>query len=364
MKYKVPAGIALVAIIFAACKHPSTDTTSLSISPEAGTRYKLGDQLSVKVTLPSGTGADSIQYLVDSVRITSRKDTATAKLKTDSLKLGSKLITARIFSGGKPQEVSTNILLLAAKAPEIDTFVVEKVYPHDTTSYTEGLQYVDGYLYESTGVEGQSRLLKTELATGKILESNKMDAKYFGEGIAVVGDKIFQLTYRPVVLNGPIPGFIYDKKTLKQIGTFNYTWGKEGWGMCFDGKTVYNNDSTNRIFMLNKDTMQPFSYIDVYDDKHDIQRVNEMEFIDGNIYSNIYTTDSIIVINPKNGAVLKAIDLAKLYPVSQRPRSIGADPGNNVLNGIAWDEKGKRLFITGKKWDKMFQVKFVKKGPL
>lgn len=363
MKYIVTACIALIALVFAACHNTTIETASLAITPDAGARYKLGDQIPVKVTLPSGTLADSIQYLIDSVRVTSHKGTVTVVLKTDSLKLGSKLITARVFSGGKPQEVSTNIILLAGKVPEIDSFIVEKVYPHDTTSYTEGLQYVDGYLYESTGVEGHSRLLKTDLTTGKILQSVAMESKYFGEGIAVVGDKIFQLTYRPQVLNGSIPGFIYDKKTLKQIGTFNYTWGKEGWGMCFDGKTVYNNDSTNRIFMLNKDTMQPFSYIDVYDDKHDIQRVNEMEYIDGNIYSNIYTTDTIIVINPKNGAVLKAIDLAKLYPVAQRPRNIGADPGNNVLNGIAWDEKGQRLFITGKKWDKLFQIKFVKSHP-
>jgi len=244
-------------------------------------------------------------------------------------------------------------LLLAAKAPEALSYVVEKVYPHDTTSYTEGLQYVDGFLYESTGETGKSHLLKTNVATGKILQSIKLDNQYFGEGIAVVGNKIIQLTYREKV------AFIYDKTTFKKLSTINYNWGAEGWGMTFDGTTVYNDDSTNRIFKLNKDTFQPTGFIDVYDDKGPIEKLNEMEYIDGKIYANIYTTDIIVVIDPKTGAVLQSIDLKNLYPVSTRPSTFGSDPENNVLNGIAWDAKGKRLFITGKKWDKMFQVKFI-----
>jgi glutamine cyclotransferase len=347
MKYRILALVAFIAIAFTACGPKSPE--NLSISPDGGTRFKLGDEIPVKVAVPSSIKADSIVYLIDSVRITSRKDTLTAKLKTDSLKLGSRLITARVFSEGKLQEVSNNIILMAAKAPEELGFVIEKTYPHDTTSFTEGLQYADGYLYESTGLEKQSRLLKTDLNTGKILQSTKLDDAYFGEGIAVVGDKIIQLTYTTPV------GFVYDKATFKKLSTFNYTWGKEGWGMCFDGKTIYNDDSTNRIFMLNKDTLQPFNYLEVYDDKHDIQKLNEMEYIDGKIYANIWESDTVVVINPKNGAVLQSIDLSNLYPKDKR------NPGFDVLNGIAWDAAGKRLFITGKKWDKIFQVKFVKK---
>ncbi|MEO6522559.1 MAG: glutaminyl-peptide cyclotransferase [Mucilaginibacter sp.] len=352
MKYRIIALITIVATAFAACHN--TETANLSISPDAGTRYNQGQDIAIKVSVPSSIKADSIQYLIDSIRITSRKDTLTAKLKTDSLKLGFKLITAKVFSGGQSQEVSTNVLLLAAKAPEVLTYVVEKTYPHDTTSYTEGLQYVDGYLYESTGEKGKSHLLKTDVANGKILQSVKLDSMYFGEGIAVIGNKIIQLTWQEKV------GFIYDKTTFKQLGTFNYNWGKEGWGMCFDGTTVYNDDSTNRIFMLNKDNYQPKGFIDVYDDKGPINQLNELEYIDGKIYANIYTTDTIVVIDPKTGAVLQTVDLKNLYPLSSRPASFGSDPDNNVLNGIAWDSFGKRLFITGKKWDKMFQVKFMK----
>jgi glutamine cyclotransferase len=352
MKYKIIGFIALIAVV-AGCRNKS-ETSSLSITPDAGTRYKLGDEIAVKVSIPSNTKADSIQYLIDSVHVTSRKDTLAAEVKTDSLKLGAKLITARVFSGGKAQEVSTNILLLAAKAPEVYTFKVEKVFPHDTSSYTEGLQYVDGFLYESAGNYGNSSLRKVDLATGKVVQKVKMDSMYFGEGISVVGNKIIQLTYREK------KGFVYDKNTFKVLSTFDFTWAPEGWGMTFDGKHLLHDDSTNRIWLLNKDTYMPQGYLDVYDDKGPVNQINELEYIDGKIYANIYTTNTIIVIDPKNGAVLESIDLKNLYPMDSRPYSVRSDPDNNVLNGIAWDDKGKRLFITGKKWDKLFQVKFVK----
>lgn len=353
MKYRVIAFIAFVAITIAAC-HNTSETTNISVSPDAGTKYKQGDEIPVKANIPSSIKADSIVYFMDSVRVASRKDTLTAKIKTDLMKLGFKTITARVYSAGKPTEASTNILLVAAKPPQELSFTIEKVYHHDTTSYTEGLQYVDGFLYESTGEKGKSHLLKTDI-NGKILQSIKLDSMYFGEGIAVVGNKIIQLTWQEKV------AFIYDKATFKKLQTINYNWGVEGWGMAFDGTTIYNDDKTNRIFMLNKDTFQPKGYIDVYDDNGPINEINEMEYIDGKIYANIYTTDYIIVIDPKTGAVLQKVDLTNLYPMLTRPHNIAADSGNNVLNGIAWDAQGKRMFITGKKWDKMFQVKFTPK---
>jgi len=353
MKYRVITLIAFVAIAFASCG-PKSDTVNISLSPDAGTKYKQGDEVPVKATIPSSLKADSIVYLMDSVRLASRKDTLTFKIKTDSMKLGFKTITARVYSAGKPTEASTNILLVAAKAPQELSFTIEKTFHHDTTSYTEGLQYVDGFLYESTGEKGKSHLLKTDI-NGKILQSIKLDSMYFGEGIAVVGNKIIQLTWQEKV------AFIYDKDTFKKLQTIPYNWGVEGWGMAFDGTTIYNDDKTNRIFLLNKDTYQPKGFIDVYDDNGPINEINELEYIDGKIYANIYTTNYIIVIDPKTGAVLQKVDLTNLYPIASRPLNIASDPENNVLNGIAWDAQGKRLFITGKKWDKMFQVKFTPK---
>ena len=344
--------ILLVIAGYSGCKNNVSET--LSITPDAGTAYKLGDVISVKVSSSAGTLPDSVVYLIDSVRSTSRKDTLAAKLKTDSLGCGSRLITARFYKGGKPQEVSTNVILLAPSAPVEYTYKVDKVYPHDPASYTEGLEYHDGdCFFESTGLEKESYLLKVDLKTGKRLQAAKLDDQYFGEGIATVGDKILMLTYREG------KAFIYDKNTFKLLSTIPYTWGREGWGVCFDGKHILNDDSTNRIFFLNKDTFMPESSIDVYDDKGPVNAVNELEYIDGKIYANVYTTDNILVINPKNGAVMERIDMKDLWPMAQRPANF--DNEQNVLNGIAYDKKGGRIFVTGKKWPHLYQVHFIKK---
>ena len=355
MKLRIGLFAVLAALIIAGCSSCGhKDNAGLGIKPDAGESYKLGDEIAVSVQYPSDIKPDSVVYLVDSVRFASRKDTLTQKIKTDSMSCGSKLITARVYAGGKPQEVSTNVIIRAAKPPVEYTYQVEKVFPHDTSSYTEGLQYLDGNLYESTGEEKFSHLLRVDLNSGKILQSAKLADKYFGEGIAIVGDKIFMLTYREKM------GFIYDRKTFKVIDSLGYNWGPEGWGMCVAGDKIYQDDSTNRIWILSKDTFKPTgAFIDVYDDKGPINAVNELEMIDGKLYANVYTTDNILVINPKTGAVEQKIDMKNIYPNSQRPANF--DESNNVLNGIAYDKAGKRIFVTGKKWPYLYQVRFVKK---
>ena len=339
---------ALSALLLQACNQ-HTNTATISISPDAGTTYKLGAVIPAKAIIPADVKADSIVYLVDSVRVLTKTDTLVANIKTDSMVLGSRLITARVYSAGKATEASTNVILMAAKAPEVLSFKIEKEFKHDTACYTEGLEYHDGFLFESAGDYGHSDLRRVDLNTGKVVQQTKLDAKYFGEGIATSGDKILQLTYREGV------AFVYDRKTFKLLNTIPYNWGKEGWGACFDGKHILNDDSSNRIYFLNKDTFIPQGFIEVYDDKHDVQQLNELEYIDGKIYANIYQTDTIAVINPQNGAVLQYIDLSSLYPKASR------NPNADVLNGIAYDAAGKRLFITGKRWPKLYQVKFFKK---
>ena len=233
--------------------------------------------------------------------------------------------------------------------------MVEKVYPHDTSRYTEGLLYQDGYLYESDGgnIEsgaGQSSLRKVNLETGKVVKIANVDPKVFAEGISIVGDKIIQMTYRKKI------GYVYDKNTFNLLATFNNNVGVEGWGMCFDGDKLYLDDSTNRIWFLDKDTYQQTGYIDVCDDTRAIPEVNELEMIDGKLYANVYTTNDILVIDPKTGAVLQKADMSGLWPLKDRPADF--DSGDKVLNGIAWDAKGKRLFVTGKKWPHLYQIRF------
>jgi glutamine cyclotransferase len=354
LKIFFAAGL-LLALGCNSCKQkPADNGADYTISPEAGTTYKAGDVVKVKVGLPADTKPDSVVYLMEETRLGVAKDSSAISVKTDIIPLGIKLITAKVYQAGKSQDVSTNILLLAAKAPEAYTYKVEKTYPHDTSSYTEGLEYLDGIMYESTGEAGHSTIRKNNLETGKAIQLTKLGDQYFGEGLSVVGNKVIQLTYREKV------GFVYDKSSLKLLNTFPNNVGAEGWGMCFDGKKLYMDDSTNKIWFLNKDTYQEMGSINVCDDKKQIDSVNELEYIDGKLYANVYQTDDILVINPKTGAVEQKIDMKNLYPESERPA--GRDWGNNVLNGIAYDAATKRVFVTGKKWPKMYQVKFSPKA--
>ncbi|MDN3551684.1 glutaminyl-peptide cyclotransferase [Mucilaginibacter aquaedulcis] len=354
MNNKIKGFFIAAALLAFGCHNSTTNTGgSYSISPEAGATYKAGDEVKIKVSYPADAKVDSIVYMLDALKLGVGKDTSGISLKTDTIPLGIKVITAKVYAAGKDQDVTTNILLLAGKAPEQLTYKVEKVFPHDTSAYTEGLQYEDGVLFESTGEPGHSTIRKVDLPTGKILQQTKLGDQYFGEGLSVIGDKVVQVTYREKV------GFVYDKVTLKLEKTFANNVGVEGWGMCYDGKKLYMDDSTNRIWFLDKDTYQQKGFIDVCDDQRQIDSINELEYIDGKIYANVYQTDTILVINPKTGAVLQRVDMKNLYPMSERPQD--RDWGNNVLNGIAWDAKGQRLFVAGKKWPHLYQVKFVKK---
>lgn len=345
-----------IIISLYACKNKqsSQDDSGLSFKMEAGSNVSAGKDVSLQINAPSGYQADSVVYLLDDKRLGMKKDLSTFTLKTDTLPLGIKQITANIYQGKNSTPLTTNIVLLAAKAPEELTYKVEKVFPHDTSCYTEGLEYHNGDFYESAGSYGHSDLRKVDPTTGKVLQKTTLADQYFGEGITIVGNKIIQLTYQEHT------GFVYDLKTLKKLSDFSYTVGKEGWGLCFDGKKILNTDGSNRIYFLDKDKYSLIGAIDVYDDKGEIDNLNELEYIKGKIYANVYTKDIIMVIDPKTGAVLQRISLINLYPLNERPKT--NDPNNDVLNGIAYDAKTDRTFITGKKWGKMFQVKFVKKG--
>ncbi|MGI4019916.1 MAG: glutaminyl-peptide cyclotransferase [Janthinobacterium lividum] len=330
------------------------DNAAFSINLEAGSNISAGKDVPLQINAPQGYQVDSVVYQLDNTRLGAKKDLSAFTLKTDTLPLGIKQITATVYQGKNATPLTTNLILLAANAPEDLTYEVEKVFPHDTSSYTEGLEYHNGVFYESAGSYGHSDLRKVDPATGKILQKTTLADNYFGEGITIVGNKIIQLTYQEHT------GFVYDLKSFKKLSDFSYTVGKEGWGLCFDGKKILNTDGSNRIYFLDKDKYSLTGSIDVYDDKGQIDNLNELEVINGLIYANVYTKDTILVINPKTGAVMQRIDLNNLYPLNQRPPT--NDPGNDVLNGIAYDAATNRTFITGKKWGKLFQVKFVKKG--
>ena len=231
--------------------------------------------------------------------------------------------------------------------PASYTYKIINTYPHDIDAFTQGLEFHKDTLYEGTGLNGESSLRKTDYKTGKVLKKIDLDRRYFGEGITVLNDKIYQLTWQ----NGI--GFVYNLSDFSKIKDFPYKKSKEGWGLCNDGKKIYKSDGTEKIWTLNPDTLEEEDYIAIYTDKHKIKNINELEWVEGKIYTNVWQKNALAVINPKEGNVEAVIDLSDLHnKVTQHPKL-------DVLNGIAYDKKSGHLFVTGKKWDKMFEIEIV-----
>ncbi len=345
--------VAFIIAFISACKTDNPATYRSFISPLIGLNVSSGKEVAVKILFGVDKKVDSVVYLIDTKKIITKTDTTGINLKTAGLKLGNHLITAKIYGAGESEDLTSNINILSNRAPDEYTYKIIGTLPHDTASYVEGLEFHDGFFYESAGNYGHSSLRKVDPATGKVVQKVELDAQYFGEGITVVGDKIIQLTYMEKV------GFVYDKSTFKKLSEFQYLTGREGWGLAFDGKKILNTDGSNTIFFLDKDTYQKVGSIDVFDDKSAIQQLNELEVIDGKIYANVYTTNNILIINPESGAVESRIDLSGLLPDDYFKNDDARN--NNVLNGIAYDKVNKRLFVTGKKWPKIFEIKIIKK---
>jgi glutaminyl-peptide cyclotransferase len=220
---------------------------------------------------------------------------------------------------------------------------VVHVYPHDTSAYTEGLFYKDGYLYESTGEAGESTVRKVELATGKVVQRHDVPSQYFGEGIVDWHDRLIQLTWKDQL------GFVYDFDHFKQERTFQYPG--EGWALTRDDKHLYMSDGSPVLRILDPETLATVGSIMVTDDGNPVLNLNELEWVKGEIYANVWMTNRIARIDPATGHVKGWIDLTGLFDSSKLP-----DPGNDVLNGIAYDAKQDRLFVTGKRWPKLFEI--------
>lgn len=229
------------------------------------------------------------------------------------------------------------------------TYEIVNIFPHDPSAYTQGLVYHQGVLYESTGLNGQSSLRKVELQTGRVLQRIDVPSQFFAEGLALFNNKLFQLTWQSQ------RAFVYDLNSFQMLNTLNYTG--EGWGLTHDGRVLIMSDGTNQIRFLNPDTFAVQRAINVLDNGRPIQQLNELEYIKGEILANIYQTDRIARIDPQSGQVTGWINLAGLLPYEDRARGV------DVLNGIAYDEAADRLFVTGKLWPKLFEIRLLTRRP-
>ncbi len=337
------------------------------------------DKLSeTEILQPKSTKITSVEGLLNNQKFTIG-DTIKIRILIESdVKVDSVLMTFGkneiLSEGGQLEMVTSDILpgkhtikieATSIKGKELHTFVVEMLsdivpteytyqrvtyYTHDPDAYTQGLFFHDGFLYENTGKKGESGLRKVELTTGRVLEQAFLPDQYFGEGITLWKDQIIQLTWTSN------QGFVYSIEGFEQIKTFNYP--TEGWGITTVENELVMTDRFENLHFLDPETLQETRLLKVYDNNGPVPQLNELEYIDGSIYANVYLTDDIVVIDPKTGKVQSRIDLADLLNAKTDRL-----PAPGVLNGIAYDETNKRLFVTGKLWPRLYEIRLIEKKP-
>jgi glutamine cyclotransferase len=258
------------------------------------------------------------------------------------------LVGVSLFSCSNDSEAPDTTALVAATSSDVTpvyTYTVVKTYPHDAQAFTQGLVFEQGHLYESTGLHGHSSLRRVDLTTGRVLQIQPLATQFFGEGITVLGTRIIQLTWRSQV------GFVYDKQHFTLLQQFTYA--TEGWGITHDSTHLITSDGTSTLYVLDPNTFAEVGRIQVHDHTGPVTRLNELEYVQGEVYANIWQTDRIARINPQTGRVTAWIDLTGLLSPADRRQQV------DVLNGIAYDAARERLFVTGKLWPKLFEIKIV-----
>ena len=268
---------------------------------------------------------------MDIIEPLTRKILASSVLTVTILGIGCSLAETEILS-----EIPPNSPVKSC------SYQIVKTYPHDDNAFTQGLVYFDGDLYEGTGLNSHSSLRRVELETGKVLQKIDLENKYFGEGITLFEDKLIQLTWKSQI------GFVYDRESFEKLQEFTYP--TEGWGLTHDGQNLIMSDGSNNLFFLDPKTFEEVKRISVSDRNKPVEKLNELEYIKGEIYANVWMSDRIARISPKTGQVLGWIDLSGLlHPDLVANRDA-------VLNGIAYDPEDDRLFVTGKLWSNLFEI--------
>lgn len=306
--------------------------------------YDPAESATIAIVNGQNKKIDSIIYYVNDGKIKTAKAGEKVTFSLQGKKPGYQNLKALVYFEGENEEVTARIELGSGIEPKLLNYTVVNTFPHDTLAFTEGFEFYRDTLIESTGQKGASHFRKYDYKTGKVFKQVNLDNQYFGEGITVINNKIYQLTWQSNI------GFIYDANSLKQIKSFAYDKPIEGWGMTNDGKHIYQSDGTEKIWKMDPETQKMVDFVNVYTNANKIKSVNELEWIDGKIYGNIWQKDAIAVINPNTGAVEGVLNLAGL-------RSKLTHANAEVLNGIAYNPKTKTIFVTGKNWDKTFEIK-------
>lgn len=345
MSIKSFIGFSLVLFVMTSCK---SEYKFLLNTPK---KLQSNQELIISISEKNEKPFDSVQFTIGNKKISSINNSA--KLNLKDFKLGKHTITAIVFYENKTKKVEKPVFIMADTAPEIYTYKVINTYPHDKGAYTQGLEYYNGFLYESTGQPKKSSLRKVDLETGKVLQQIDLADQYFGEGITILNNKIYQLTWKHGI------GFVYDLETFEKEKEFKYTKSREGWGLTNNGDKLIKTDGTERIWFLNPETLVEESYIEAYTNKRKVESLNELEYINGMLYANVWQQNSILIVNPKNGKVEGVANLNGLKDLMAKEQTL--QESDDVLNGIAFDRENNRLFVTGKHWGKLYEIELIKK---
>ncbi len=348
----------LLAVVFnvscTSCKNENPSESFFSFNEDVlKAQYNPKESIKLEILNTQNKKIDSIIYSINDKKVGAVKGTDKFSFDFKDQKLGYQNLKANIYFEGEKEVDSSRVELISDITPKVLSYTIVNTYPHDHQAYIEGLEFYNDTLYEATGngagndtgIKGISSLRKVDYKTGKVLKKVEYPEEIFGEGISILNGKIYQLTYKQNEC------YVYDVNTFKKLKTLSYYKPMEGWGMTNDGKNLYYNDGSEKIHIVNPENLQQIDYINVYSANSKVPYVNELEWVDGKIYSNIYQRNFVIVINPKNGAVEAMLDLSDL----EKKRTKLADV--DVLNGIAYNPKTKTFFVTGKNWDKMFEIK-------
>ncbi|WP_333694982.1 glutaminyl-peptide cyclotransferase [Flavobacterium sp.] len=345
----------LLAILIGSCEDKEKDKSDWFLLQTSQNKAQFTPQETAVLTIsnPKNKTIDSVVYYSNDIKLGSVSGSSNFTFSLANVKLGYQNLKALVYFEKDSAAATHRIELVSDIEPKLLKYTLLNTYPHDSKAYTQGLEFHRDTLYEGTGngtgagtlTKGVSSLRKTNYKTGEIYKKVEYPEAIFGEGITVLNNKVYQLSWQNLI------GFIYDADTFKEIRRFDYSKRIEGWGLCNDGEKLYQSDGTEKIYMLHPETLQIEGNINVYSGSYKIKAVNELEWIDGKIYGNIYQKDAIAIINPKNGAVEAVIYLGDLKKL------VTQHPDIDVLNGIAYNPKTKTLFVTGKNWDKLFEIR-------
>ena len=319
-------------------------------APAEGDTFTIGDVITIDVEFEDDAGVTGDISLSVDGRNTPFEGTLPGSIEfsSDGLPAGTRQVRITAgFEDGRSETLHLRVVLKSDIVPELYTYRIVNSYPHDIRAFTQGLVYHDGYLYESTGQYGQSTLRKVDLETGEVLRSLNLDRQFFGEGLTVFDDKLYQLTWQSGV------GFVYDLGTFRLLNRVHYE--SEGWGLTTDGTSLIKSDGSHYLYILDPQFFSETGRLEVYNNDGKVDGLNELQYIEGAIFANVFGTDEIVMIEYATGRVTGVIDLSGLLDRRYH------HPNLDVLNGIAWDAGDDRIFVTGKNWPRLFEIDLVKR---